>query len=332
MISKNTYLKAGVDITKGNQLIDNIKPLITNTHRDEVISNLGGFSALFALNPTKYKNPVLVSGADGVGTKLLIAQAIDKHDTIGIDLVAMCVNDILCQGAEPLFFLDYFATGKLDIKTTKEVISGISTACKEHNVSLVGGETAEMPDMYNSNKYDLAGFCVGIVEKSNILPSRNIKNGDMLIGLESSGLHSNGFSLLRRTLDQLKISLHDTSPWSGQSWGELLLTPTSIYVNAVLKIIKNVAGIAHITGGGMLDNIPRMFPEHLTYSLEYNDWPEIFTWLQKEGKISTEEMLRVFNCGIGMVLVTNTSKCDTVIKELQNNNIHAKVIGQVTEK
>lgn len=331
-MNENTYYKAGVDITKGNQLIDNIKPLIQKTHTKEVLNPIGGFASLFSLDTQKYKDPVLVSSTDGVGTKLMIAQATKRHDNIGFDLVAMCANDILCQGATPLFFLDYFATGKLEVKVAEEVILGIASACTEASMSLVGGETAEMPGMYEKNKYDLAGFCVGVVERSKILPKKTIEKGDALIGLKSSGLHSNGFSLVRKILQGLKIDFADRSPWEGKSWGEVLLTPTFIYVKPVLSVIDRTKGIAHITGGGIIENLPRILPPSLDFSLDFTDWPEIFLWLKQEGRLETEEMLRVFNCGIGMVLITNKEQADEVITQLNKfDKTKAELIGYVTQ-
>ncbi|MBQ4875089.1 MAG: phosphoribosylformylglycinamidine cyclo-ligase [Rickettsiaceae bacterium H1] len=329
-MKKNAYAQAGVDIEKGNELTNEIKPLAQNTYRQEVLGNIGGFGSLFSLDTKKYRNPILVSGTDGVGTKLMIAQATDNHTYIGKDLVGMCVNDVLCQGAEPLFFLDYFAVNKLDISVTKKVISGMAEACKEANVSLIGGETAEMPGMYEGNKYDLAGFCVGVVERNNILPKKNIEAGDIIIGLKSNGLHSNGFSLVRNILQKLKINLHDLSPWGQNSWLEILLQPTRIYVKPVLSIIKHVKGLAHITGGGMIENIPRILPKNLTFSLEYDDWPEIFLWLQKEGKITTKEMLTVFNCGIGMAIVVARNEFDNVMTKLKDLKVDAEKIGYMS--
>lgn len=329
-MQKNTYSASGVDIDKASKLVEDIKQFANTTSKEGVMNGIGGFGGLFSLNTQKYNNPVLVSSTDGVGTKLLIAQSMNKHDTIGIDLVAMCANDILCHGAEPLFFLDYFATGKLELASARAVIKGIAQGCKEANMALIGGETAEMPGVYN-NKYDLAGFCLGAVEHDEILPSKNIQAGDLLIGLSSSGLHSNGFSLVRKVLSELKITVHEQSPWQSKSWGEVLLQPTSIYVQSVLPILKNVKGLAHITGGGMIENIPRILPPGLTFVLDQFDWPEIFLWLQKEGNIEKQEMLKVFNCGIGMVLIVTQDKSTEVIKKLLNNKITAQKIGYITD-
>ena len=268
-MTKNTYASAGVDINNGNQLVSNIKSLAKRTHRNEVMSTIGSFGSLFSIDTQKYKEPVMVSGTDGVGTKLMIAHKTGKHDTIGIDLVAMCANDILCHGAEPLFFLDYFATGKLEVNAAVEVIAGIAQGCKEANMALIGGETAEMPGMYSAGEYDLAGFALGIVEKESILPKGNIKAGDILLGCNSSGLHSNGFSLVRKILADLKIDVHDQSPWQNKSWGEILLEPTALYVKPVLATLDKIKGLAHITGGGCLFDIINF---HLDWLVERKDW------------------------------------------------------------
>ena len=327
----NTYSAAGVNIEQGNRLVNNIKSLVKSTNRQEVMSNIGGFAGLFSLDMQKYKEPILVSGTDGVGTKLMVAQQIGKHDTIGIDLVAMCANDILCHGAEPLFFLDYFATGKLEVTAAEEVISGIVRGCKETNMALIGGETAEMPGMYKPNEYDLAGFCLGVVEKAHILPRKDIQAGDILIGCASSGLHSNGFSLVRKVLSQLNIDLCTQSPWQNKMWGEILLEPTALYVKPILSVMENIKGIAHITGGGMTENIPRILPDGMQFTLDYDNWPEIFLWLQEEGRISKEEMLKVFNCGIGMVLVVDKNNLSSVIEQLKKHNVATQTIGEVVK-
>ncbi len=328
-MTKNTYASAGVDINNGNQLVSNIKSLAKRTHRNEVMSTIGSFGSLFSIDTQKYKEPVMVSGTDGVGTKLMIAHKTGKHDTIGIDLVAMCANDILCHGAEPLFFLDYFATGKLEVNAAVEVIAGIAQGCKEANMALIGGETAEMPGMYSAGEYDLAGFALGIVEKESILPKGNIKAGDILLGCNSSGLHSNGFSLVRKILADLKIDVHDQSPWQNKSWGEILLEPTALYVKPVLATLDKIKGLAHITGGGMSENIPRILPDELTFTLDYHDWPEIFQWLQKEGNIDTDEMLKVFNCGIGMTLVVSPEDVSSTIEILEKHSVYANKIGEI---
>lgn len=328
-----TYLESGVNVKLGNQLVKKIKPIAKSTFRDEVIGEVGSFAALFdfAALCKKYKNPVLVSSTDGVGTKLLIAGEIGKHDTIGIDLVAMCVNDILAQGAEPLFFLDYFSAGNLDEDTVLSVISSISAGCKEAKVALIGGETAEMPSMYKKGVYDLAGFAVGVVDKDEILP-KNITVGDVVIGVHSSGIHSNGFSLARSIIKSCNINYSDLSPWHGKSWGEILLEPTKIYVGSLLPIMSQIKGIAHITGGGLIDNVPRILPHNLAAEIDPWHWPEIFTWLSKEGKVEKDEMLKTFNCGIGMVLVVAQDNIDDVCSSLTKNGETVSTIGRIVEK
>ncbi len=286
-----SYRDAGVDIEAGDALVEAIKPLARRTMRPEVLGGIGGFGALCEI-PKKYKQPVLVSGTDGVGTKLKLAFALGRHDTVGIDLVAMSVNDVLVQGAEPLFFLDYFACGKLDIEVGRQVVQGVAKGCEMAGCALIGGETAEMPDMYPENEYDLAGFCVGVVEKERIIDGRSIAPGDVLLGLASSGAHSNGFSLIRRILER------GNPPFDP-------LEPTRIYVKPVLKLLESVKvkGLAHITGGGVVGNVPRMLPKNVVAKISKSAWerPEVFKWLQKTGNVAEEEMWRVFNCGIGMV-------------------------------
>lgn len=290
-----SYRDAGVDIDAGDALVEAIKPFARRTMRPEVLAGIGGFGALCEL-PKKYREPVLVSGTDGVGTKLKLAFALDRHDTIGIDLVAMSVNDVLVQGAEPLFFLDYFACGKLDLNIGKDVIKGIAAGCEMAGCALIGGETAEMPGMYPEGEYDLAGFCVGVVEKSKILDGKSIAPGDAILGLASSGPHSNGYSLIRKILENAK-------PPAGID----LLTPTRIYVKPVLKLLEavTVKGLAHITGGGLTENVPRILQQNLLARIDKASWPrpEVFGWLQREGDVAEDEMHRVFNCGIGMVVV-----------------------------
>ena len=326
----STYEEAGVSIDRADRFTDLIKPLAQKTMRPEVLGGIGGFGALFALG--RYEAPILVSGTDGVGTKLKIAFALDRHDTVGIDLVAMCVNDILVQGAEPLFFLDYFAASKLDLKVGEAVITGISQGCLEAGCALVGGETAEMPGMYQEGEYDLAGFAVGVVEKKNLLPKTNITSGDILLALPSSGLHSNGFSLVRRILEKKGFSLE--KDFHGQTLGEVLLTPTRIYVKIIQSLLANhaVKGLAHITGGGIIENIPRILPPACGVSLERTwDWPEIFLWLEKEGHIDRLEMLRTFNCGIGMVVVIAKEEADRALAFLQGLGEAAFMLGEVKE-
>ncbi|MCV3769620.1 MAG: phosphoribosylformylglycinamidine cyclo-ligase, partial [Wolbachia pipientis] len=300
----STYFESGINLKLYNKLIRKIKHIIEETKEKEVLSEVGSFSALFdfAELVRKCDHPVLVSSTDGVGTKLLIAQEISKHNTIGIDLVAMCVNDLLAQGAIPLFFLDYFATGILSKDVFLSIIYGIIEGCKQAKISLVGGETAEMPGMYSGNYYDLAGFAVGMIGKSQILPNYGkMKAGDYIVGLESSGIHSNGFSLIRCIFKNLGISYNDLSPWNSQLWGEVLLKPTKIYVDSLLPVMSQVKGIAHITGGGLVDNIPRIISENLFADIDTNSWkwPDVFLWLAEEGKVRKEEMLRTFNCGVG---------------------------------
>ncbi len=306
-----TYRDAGVDIDAGDELVENIKPFAKRTMRPEVLAGIGGFGALCGL-PAKYREPVLVSGTDGVGTKLKLAFELNRHDTIGIDLVAMSVNDILVQGAEPLFFLDYFACGKLDVATATDVVKGIAEGCRQAGCALIGGETAEMPGMYPAGEYDLAGFAVGVVEKSKIIDGRSIAAGDAVLGLASSGAHSNGYSLVRRILAQKKIDL--SAKIDGNALSELILAPTRIYVKSVLQLMEKVPvkGLAHITGGGLVDNVPRILSEQLTARIERASWPQpaLFQWLQREGNVADDEMLRVFNCGIGMAIVVADKDVD----------------------
>lgn len=323
-IDKNlTYKNAGVSIDAGNQLIDNIAPLAKSTAIPGVLSGLGGFGALFELDLSQYKNPILVSGTDGVGTKLKLAQDYNQHDGIGIDLVAMCVNDLIVQGAKPLFFLDYYATGALDIKLATAVVAGIANGCKQSGCALIGGETAEMPGMYEGSSYDLAGFCVGIVDKDKLIDGSTIQQGDVIIGLSSSGVHSNGFSLVRKIIEHSG----DTSKINE------LLTPTKIYVKSVLDLLDKVTvkGISHITGGGLLENIPRVLPKNLSAVLDKNAWqmPELFNWLQQNGNVLDKEMHRVFNCGVGMIIVVNKDKVQTSLDSLTKSGETAFVIGHI---
>ena len=307
--SKNSlsYRDAGVDIDAGDALVENIKPYARRTMRPEVLGGLGGFGALFELSK-KFKNPVLVSGTDGVGTKLKLAFMLGKHDTVGIDLVAMSVNDILVQGAEPLFFLDYFACGKLDVATASDVIKGIAAGCEQAGCALIGGETAEMPGMYPDGEYDLAGFAVGAVEKSAIIDGSRIAEGDVVLGLASSGAHSNGYSLIRKILERGEVDLSAPLPGDGRPIADAIMAPTRIYVKPMLSLFaaRPPKGLAHITGGGLVENIPRILPDHLTAELDATSWdlPPLFSWLQKTGNVADSEMHRVFNCGIGMAVVT----------------------------
>jgi phosphoribosylformylglycinamidine cyclo-ligase len=317
-----TYKDAGVDIKAGEEVVSLIKKSVKSTFRQGVLTDIGGFGGLFGLDTEKYKEPVLVSGTDGVGTKLKIAQTIDKHDTIGIDLVAMCVNDILVQGAEPLFFLDYFATGALEPHKTAAVIEGIAEGCRQSGCALLGGETAEMPGFYGPGEYDLAGFAVGVADKSRIITGERIAEGDTILGIASSGIHSNGYSLARKLVDVKGFSL-DESYWDGaKPLGEEMLVPTKIYVKSILKLIEScdVKGLAHITGGGLTHNIPRILPENITAAIILGKWTilPIFEFMQKEGNISEDEMLQTFNMGIGMVVVVGPDEADKAIELLES--------------
>ncbi len=298
------YKNAGVDIDAGNALVERIKPIAARTRTAGVMAGLGGFGSLFELPLDRYREPVLVSGTDGVGTKLKLAIDAGIHHTVGIDLVAMCVNDVIVQGAEPLFFLDYFATGKLDVDSAAQVVEGIGVGCEQAGCALVGGETAEMPGMYADGEYDLAGFTVGIVEKSAIIDGSKVKAGDKLIGIASSGPHSNGYSLIRKVLETRGFSLNDE--FQGRKLAEVLLEPTRIYVKPLLKLLETVSvhAFSHITGGGITENLPRVLPDHLAAEIELSSWklPEIFNWLQQQGNIAQADMLTTFNCGIGMIV------------------------------
>lgn len=314
----------------GDSLVDRIKPFARRTMRPEVLAGIGGFGALVEIS-RKYREPVLVSGTDGVGTKLRLAFQLQRHDTVGIDLVAMSVNDILVQGAEPLFFLDYFACGRLDVEVGTEVIKGIAQGCELAGCALIGGETAEMPDMYPDGEYDLAGFAVGVVEKSAIIDGRSIAPGDVLLGLASSGIHSNGYSLVRRILQRAQPDLQ--ADFHGRSLAQSLIEPTRIYVKPVLQLMQSckVKGMAHITGGGLVGNVPRMFPPGTRARIEAASWPRppLFDWLQREGNVAEDEMHRVFNCGIGMVLVLAASEADAAMRQLQQAGETVYRIGVV---
>jgi phosphoribosylformylglycinamidine cyclo-ligase len=323
-----TYKDAGVDIDAGNELVERIKPLVTRTRRPEVLAGIGGFGGLFALPPGRYDEPVLVSGTDGVGTKLMLAQHLDRHDTIGIDLVAMCVNDVLVQGAEPLFFLDYFACGKLDNDVASAVIGGIAEGCLQAGAALIGGETAEMPDMYSPGEYDLAGFTVGAVERADMLDGSAISVGDVIIGIGSSGPHSNGYSLIRKVLDRAGDAQID-----GVAAAERLLEPTRIYVKPVLALLEQVKvnGLAHITGGGITENIPRVLHGDLNAAIDTTSWDQgpVFDFLQEHGNIDTVEMRRTFNCGVGMVVVVNPAHAVETIDLLIGNGEQAWQLGTI---
>jgi len=323
-----TYRDAGVDIDAGTELVERIKPLVRQTMRKEVLAGLGGFGGLFALPVDKYAEPVLVSGTDGVGTKLKLAQKLDRHDTIGIDLVAMCVNDVLVHGAEPLFFLDYFACGRLDIDVATDVIAGIANGCQQAGAALIGGETAEMPDMYADGEYDLAGFCVGVVERKKLIDGSGIGKGDRIIGLASSGPHSNGYSLIRKVLE-----IAENPNIDGESAEQLLMAPTRIYVKAIQRLMTAVTikGIAHITGGGITDNVPRILPDDLHAEIDINSWQPgpVFDWLAVTGRITPEELRRTFNCGVGMIVVVAEHDVDTAIESLRVSGEVAWEIGTI---
>jgi phosphoribosylformylglycinamidine cyclo-ligase len=329
-----TYRDAGVDIDAGDQLVENIKPFAKKTLRQGVLAGIGGFGALFEIARERYREPVLVAGTDGVGTKLKLAFELNRHATIGIDLVAMSVNDILTCGAEPLFFLDYYACGKLDVATATEVVKGIAAGCETAGCALIGGETAEMPGMYPGGEYDLAGFAVGIVEKSRIIDGSAIAEGDAVLGLASSGAHSNGYSLIRKIIAvkgvDLKTRLH------GRPLSDAILEPTRIYVKPVLKLLQSVTlkGLAHITGGGIVENVPRVLPEHLAARIERAAWPlpPLFGWLKEQGNIADSELYRVFNCGIGMAIVVADRDADAAVKALQSAGETAWRIGRIVKR
>jgi phosphoribosylformylglycinamidine cyclo-ligase len=326
-----TYREAGVDIDAGEELVERIKPLVRRSMRREVLGGIGGFGALVEVPLDRYRKPVLVSGTDGVGTKLRLAIDTHRHDTVGIDLVAMCVNDVVVQGAEPLFFLDYFATGKLDVGVGERLIAGIVEGCVQAGCALVGGETAEMPGMYHGEDYDLAGFCVGIVEKDAIIDGSATRAGDVVLGLPSSGPHSNGFSLIRKILQVAGADLK--TPLDGVSLIDRLMAPTRIYVKPVLQLIARlpVRGLSHITGGGLLENIPRVLPDGLEVVLERASWRReaVFDWLQRQGQVADAEMYRVFNCGIGMTVHLAAGDADRAIRILREMGEEALVIGEV---
>ncbi|MCH8500541.1 MAG: phosphoribosylformylglycinamidine cyclo-ligase [Aliidiomarina sp.] len=328
-----SYKDAGVDIDAGNALVQRIKHVTRRTTRPEVMGSIGGFGALCEI-PAGYKQPVLVSGTDGVGTKLRLAIDLKKHDTVGIDLVAMCVNDLIVQGAEPLFFLDYYATGKLDVDVAADVVAGIGEGCVQSGCALIGGETAEMPGMYEAGDYDLAGFCVGVVEKADIIDGSKVAAGDALIAVASSGPHSNGYSLIRKVIEVADADL--SADFHGKPLADHLMAPTRIYVKPVLELIKqvNVHAISHITGGGFQENIPRVLPEHCKAVVERNSWqwPVIFSWLQENGNIAREEMFRTFNCGVGLVIAVPANQADQAVAVLNEQGENAWVIGTVADR
>ena len=327
-----SYKDAGVDIDAGNALVERIKGVAKRTRRPEVMGGLGGFGALCRI-PAGYREPILVSGTDGVGTKLRLAIDLKKHDTVGIDLVAMCVNDLIVQGAEPLFFLDYYATGKLDVDTAAAVVTGIGAGCEQSNCALVGGETAEMPGMYEGEDYDMAGFCVGVVEASEIIDGSKVAAGDALIALASSGPHSNGFSLIRKILEVSKADVKQ--PLGDTTLADALLAPTRIYVKPVLKLLKEceIHALSHITGGGFWENIPRVLPENTKAVIDGSSWqwPEVFNWLQKNGNVETYEMYRTFNCGVGMIIALPQAQVDAALALLKAEGENAWLIGQIEQ-
>lgn len=325
-----SYKDAGVDIDAGNQLVERIKSVTKKTHRPEVKGGLGGFGALCSL-PTKYKEPLLVSGTDGVGTKLRLAMDQNKHDGIGIDLVAMCVNDLIVQGAEPLFFLDYYATGKLDVDTAATVVTGIGEGCQLAGCALIGGETAEMPGMYDGEDYDVAGFCVGVVEAADVIDGAKVAATNKIIALASSGPHSNGYSLIRKIIEHSKLDL--SADLNGKAISEHLLEPTRIYVKSVLSVLENhnVNAISHITGGGFWENIPRVLPADMQAVVDGNSWqwPSIFSLLQEKGNVTTHEMYRTFNCGVGLMLVVEAQDADKITQAFTELGESAWVIGEI---
>ncbi|MAQ71501.1 MAG: phosphoribosylformylglycinamidine cyclo-ligase [Alphaproteobacteria bacterium] len=337
-MKNDPYKDAGVDIEAGNILVNRIKPFVKSTDRAGVMGGFGGFGSFFDPKAAGFKDPIFVSGTDGVGTKLKIAIETKKYDTIGIDLVAMCVNDLLVQGAEPLFFLDYYACGALNVDSAAQVIKGIAKGCELSNCALIGGETAEMPGMYSENDFDLAGFAVGAVEREKVITGQNITEGNVILGLASNGVHSNGFSLVRKIVEGSELSYSSPAPYDPKlNFGQCLLEPTRLYINPVLKALKEVGGIngmAHITGGGLSENIPRCLPENMSAFVDLNSWslPPLFQWLQSVGDISQEGLLRTFNCGIGYVLVVESSKADELGACLENSGETVYRIGYIKER
>lgn len=329
-----SYRDAGVDINAGDSLVERIKPFAKRTMRPEVLGDLGGFGALVEISQ-KYRHPVLVSGTDGVGTKLKLAFEWDQHDTVGIDLVAMSVNDILVQGAEPLFFLDYFACGKLDVERAAAVIKGIAAGCEQSGCALIGGETAEMPGMYPDGEYDLAGFAVGVVEKEQVINGRSIVAGDVVLGLASNGIHSNGYSLVRKIIERAQPEL-DAEFNQGKTLRQAIIAPTRLYVKPILAALKQftIKGMAHITGGGISENVPRILPENTVAAIDSQSWPlpKLFQWLQQAGNVEIQEMYRTFNCGIGMVLVVNAEDADAIQKFLQQQGETVYQIGRIRSR
>jgi len=337
-MKQSAYKEAGVDIDAGDELVERIKPAVAKTARSGMMGGLGGFGALFDPKAAGYKDPILVSSTDGVGTKIKIAIETNSHATIGIDLVAMCVNDLVVQGAEPLFFLDYFATGKLDVTAAQAVIEGIARGCEEAGCALIGGETAEMPGMYGPGDYDLAGFTVGAVERENVLTGANIVEGDIVLGLSSSGVHSNGYSLVRKLVrDTQGHGYSSQAPFdTSKTIGEAFLTPTRIYVKPLLKALKlgGIKGMAHITGGGLTENIPRVLPDGIAVRLDAKSWPRpaVFGWLAQAGNLEATDMARTLNCGIGMVVIVASDKADTIIQSLKSDKESVHIIGNAVKR
>ena len=327
---KVTYTKSGVSIKAADKLVEKIKPISKKTFDKNVLGNIGGFGALYDFSKLKYKNPVLVSGTDGVGTKLKIAVKTNNLRGIGVDLVAMCVNDIISQGAKPLFFLDYYATSKLNLKKSVEILKGIAKGCKESECALIGGETAEMPGLYKKNDFDLAGFCVGVVDKKDILPKKNIKKTDVIIGLKSSGFHSNGYSLINFLIDKKKLNLKKKI--NNTTYEKILIKPTKLYTDILkLRNFKDIKAIANITGGGMTENIPRVLPKNMSAEIDLNkiQLPVIFKEIKNIGNVDYDEMLRVFNCGIGMIIIVNNTNADKTMRNLKSLKLNSKIIGEI---
>ncbi len=327
-----SYRDAGVNIDAGNAFVEKIKASVSSTNRPGVLGGFGGFGGCFEL-PENYQQPVLVSGTDGVGTKLKLAIDLNKHDTIGIDLVAMCVNDILVLGAEPLYFLDYYATGELNTEIAASVVEGIAEGCRQSNAALIGGETAEMPGMYGKGDYDLAGFCVGVVEKQKIIDGSKVKTGDVMIAIASSGPHSNGYSLVRKIIEVNNADINASFGENKQTLGDALLAPTRIYVKTIHQLLEtfDIHAMAHITGGGLLENIPRVLPDNAQAVVDTDSWqlPEVFQWLQENGNVEINEMYRTFNCGVGMVLIVDADDADAIVSMLVKNGDNAWQLGQI---
>ena len=330
---KVTYKNSGVSIENADKLINKIKPIAKKTFNKNVIGNIGGFGALYDISRLNYKKPVLVSGTDGVGTKLKLAVKLEKLNSIGIDLVAMCVNDIISQGAKPLFFLDYYSTSNLEVERSFEIIRGIAKGCEMSGTSLIGGETAEMPKVYKKGDFDIAGFCVGVIEKKDLLPKKNINAGDCIIGIKSNGFHSNGYSLLNNLISKNKININETV--GKKNIGTELIKPTKIYTNILnIKSFKKIKAIANITGGGLTENIPRVLPENKSARLDFSKitMNKIFQYIQKKGNVDNSEMLRVFNCGVGMILIVKRNDADLIINELKKIKLNSSIIGDIINK